>query len=148
MRKIISTEVALEEIEAAVEQSITKGDKTSATLASAAYHPPLKMCAMHLLSKFMNELVKKIQPIGGRTILEDKGLSSSGKGYVLKLQNSVLTQLAQNVAQSELCSREEAHLTIVSVLSVGGKLPKVDAIIKYVHSPLCIDNTGIDIINV
>lgn len=137
MEKIISTEVALEEIDEAVEMGmLPKGDKTSATLASAAYHPPLKMCAMHLLSMFMNELVKKIQPIGGRTLLEDKGLSSSGKGYVLKLQNSILTQLAQNVAQSELCSREEAHLTMVSVLSVGGKLPKVDVIVKYAHLPL------------
>lgn len=107
----------------------------TATLATTAYLSPQKMCAMHLLSVFMEAVAQKIEPIRGRTTLESKGPSTSGNGYIVKLTNTMLTQLAQGVSQTDLCSREEAHLTIVSALSIAGKLPKVDAIVKLVTTP-------------
>lgn len=92
------------------------------------------MCALHLFAGLMRSIthhaaMKSIESCGGQTSLHDHGLLDSGH-YSLKLQNSFLDELANFVQQTDLCTEQEAHLTIISALMLKGKMPKADAVIE------------------
>lgn len=105
-------------------------------LALATYSSSEEMCGKHLFSVFVLAVANTIEKnamkkIGSHTALQDNGVSKDG--FDIKLTNTALADMAQEVHQTGLCNRNEATLTIVTALSLTESLPKVDALVKYVQ---------------
>lgn len=116
-------------------------------LVSISYGSIVTKCALHLFAECIKTVTSSgLKEIGGRTTIEEsdytqeESLQTSSPGgrdtdikpgnFNLKLQNTIIAELAQGVRQTELCSQEEALLIIVSALSLANKLPETDAIVK------------------
>jgi len=85
---------------------------------------------MNLFSIFLLAVANEMEQVGGETVLVERTASRETGHFNIKLHNSTLLEMAKAVHQTSLCSQEEAHLAIVVALSLKGKLPKVDALLK------------------
>jgi len=85
-------------------------------------------CAQHIFSIFLLNAACDISRVGGHTVLDDKAALGN---YNLQLQNSALAELASGVAQTGLCTVDEAYFGIIPALSFKNKLPRVDCVVEY-----------------
>ena len=124
------TELRLQFTAATAKEYSSLPTQCGGTLGYFAYDTPHKSGVMHLFSIFLLAVASEMDPAGGETVLVEGTTSREAGDFSIKLQNSTLSELANVVHQTSLCSQEEAHLAIVAALSLRGKLPKVDVLLK------------------
>lgn len=105
------------------------GDDRQATLAVYSYNSLAKTCAQHLFGTFILSLAATIPKVEGQTTISKQG-SVEDDSFDVRLQNSSLAELAQSVHQTGLSTLEESYLAIIPGLSLRGKLPNVEILIK------------------
>lgn len=123
------TELRLQFTSTAAEE-YSSATQCEGTLGCFTYDTPHKNGVMHLFSIFLLAVANEMEPAGGETVLVEGAIPQETGEFNIKLQNSALSEMAKAVHQTSLCSQEEAHLAIVAALSLKGKLPKVDVLLK------------------
>lgn len=120
--------------EAVVSKAINSGpdeSSTSAVYLGVQSHISLnRSCAQHIFALFLLNTAFSSAQIVGQTVLNDTHASSLKGTYDLQLQNATLEELAAGVAETGLCTKDEAYLAIVPAFSFFNKLPKADCVVE------------------
>ncbi|KAF8423913.1 ankyrin repeat-containing domain protein [Tirmania nivea] len=119
------------------QESVVLANSGTGVNAASAYYgvysycSSRKSCAQHIFSIFIHIAANEIPQLGGQTVLNDKVAFSSTANFNLKLQNSTLEELAGGVAETGLCTLEEAYFGIIPACSLRKKLPRVHCVVEW-----------------
>ncbi|KAL7929360.1 ankyrin repeat-containing domain protein [Trichoderma chlorosporum] len=93
--------------------------------------------AKDMFSTFMWAVVESLnQPIGGKTYIKasETNLENKDSWRRLSLDNDDISRLAEAIQNTGLYNTHDAHISILSPLSIQEKLPEVDAIVERVRN--------------
>lgn len=120
--------------EAVLSEPTNPGPDESSTsavhLGVQSYISLNRSCAQHIFALFLLNTAFSSAQIGGQTVLDDRLASSVNGTYNLQLHNATLDELAAGVAETGLCTKDEAYLAIVPAFSFYNKLPKADCVVE------------------
>ncbi|KAL6697151.1 ankyrin repeat-containing domain protein [Trichoderma pleuroticola] len=93
--------------------------------------------AKDMFSTFMWAVVESLErPVGGKTYIKTSQakLENKDSWRRLGLENDDISRLAAAIQSTGLCNTHDAHISVITPLSIQRKLPEVDSIIEMVRN--------------
>ncbi|KAJ4856910.1 ankyrin repeats (3 copies) domain-containing protein [Trichoderma breve] len=93
--------------------------------------------AKDMFSTFMWAVVESLErPMGGKTYIKTSQakLENKDSWRRLGLENDDISRLAAAIQSTGLCNTHDAHISVITPLSIQRKLPEVDSIVEMVRN--------------
>lgn len=93
--------------------------------------------AKDMFSTFMWAVVESLErPVGGKTYIKTSQAKLENKvsWRRLGLENDDISRLAAAIQSTGLCNTHDAHISVITPLSIQRKLPEVDSIVEMVRN--------------
>ncbi|KAH0524103.1 hypothetical protein TsFJ059_009013 [Trichoderma semiorbis] len=114
-----------------------EGENTNDILCIQSLDSLEILYAKDMFSTFMWAVVESLErPVGGKTYIKTSQakLENKDSWRRLGLENDDISRLAAAIQSTGLCNTHDAHINIITPLSIQRKLPEVDSIVEMVRN--------------